>query len=296
MFYLGTILACIVGYFIGGISWSIVIVNIRRGIDVRTTGSGNAGATNTTRLIGKGWGFLTVVLDGFKVVITSLVAVGLSAIPNELFSQTSYFIPAIFVLIGHCFPIYYKFKGGKAVSCFLGLLFVINYLYLIIFLIVWFSLAALTRKVSIASIAGALVVGALIWIPYIHGITDVSAMYRPENLWNAYDVWNQGPWEQGYIFAWFNAFHKAINQSQYMIDAGIVPYATGMLEMQVVVIIGMSILAWRHFPNMKRIKAKTEPITFEKMTPEEKRAYKNKIKLDNKIAKQNKKKHNKIII
>ncbi|MBY7704310.1 glycerol-3-phosphate acyltransferase [Vibrio harveyi] len=65
-----------------------------------------------------------------------MVAILLSMINHNLFSQTSYFIPCVFALIGHCYPVYYKFKGGKAVSCFLGLLLVVNVLYLIIFLIV----------------------------------------------------------------------------------------------------------------------------------------------------------------
>ncbi|WP_084514151.1 glycerol-3-phosphate acyltransferase [[Acholeplasma] multilocale] len=258
MHYLGIILACIFGYFMGAVSWSLIIVYWRRGIDVRTTGSGNAGATNTTRILGKRWGLVVTFLDGFKVVFTALFAVGMSAIPSPLFSETSFFIPCIFALIGHCYPVYYKFKGGKAVSCFLGLLFVINWMYLLVFLAVWFIAVSISRKVSVASIAAATVIGIIIWIPYTYGIADAQAAYSTANLWNAYGLFEANP--SGWYFAWFNAFHLATDQN----------FASSILEMQIVILLGFGILAWRHFPNMKRIKAKTEPETFPKMTEEEK--------------------------
>jgi len=259
--YLGIILASITAYLIGSISWSIIIVRWRRGIDVRSVGSKNAGATNTTRLLGKKWGLITALLDGFKVVVAALIAVLFSLIPSSLFSETSYFIPAVFVLIGHCWPIYYKFKGGKAVSCFLGLIFISNVWYLFIFLIVWFIAAGFSRKVSVSSIIGAIVVGLIIWLPWLNGLSSFA--WR----WNSYDVWVQEAWSSVWLrFAWMNYLHMPIAEHVTHLKG----FASGMLEIQIVNLIGGVILLVRHWPNFSRIAKHEEPQTFPKLTAQEK--------------------------
>jgi len=250
MYFLGTILASIIGYFIGSISWSIIIVKLRKGIDIRKVGSGNAGATNTVRILGPGWGLLVALMDGFKVIEVALITVCFSMIPHELFSQTSYFIPAILVIIGHCWPIYYKFKGGKAVSCFIGLLLISNVLYFILFLIVWWLSALITKKVSLSSIIAAVVLAFVIWLPWLNGLNTFTWE------WNSYEVWFTEAWSDRFLpFAWVNYFHVlASNISQ------IEPrFADGMLEIIIINFIGGFILIYRHSANITRLKNREEP-------------------------------------
>jgi len=261
MYFLGTILASIIGYFIGSISWSIIIVRWRKGVDIRKTGSGNAGATNAVRILGPWWGFLVALMDGFKVIEVALIAVCFSMIPHELFSQTSYFIPAILVIIGHCWPIYYKFKGGKAVSCFIGLLLISNILYFILFLIVWWLSALITRKVSLSSIIAAITIGFVIWLPWLNGLDSFAWQ------WNSYDIWFAEAWSDRFLpFAWVNYLHvPASNIAQ------IEPrFADGMLEIIIINFIGGFVLIYRHSANIVRLKNRVEPETFPKKKTEQK--------------------------
>lgn len=257
--YLGIILGCIIGYLIGSISWSIIIVWKIKGIDIRTVGSNNAGATNTTRELGKGWGFAVVFLDGSKVLVTGIFCFLLSMIPSKLFNETSYFIPALFAIIGHCFPIYHKFKGGKAVACFLGLLFISNAWFLIFFLLIWFGTIIIWKRVSVSSILGAIATGLIfIWIPQISGVNHISVH------WNSYSDWIS-TWNNQFLrFSWLNYLHVVAGKVSGF------KFADSLLEINIVILMSMLMLAYRHFPNIKRIQKRKEPKTFERLTPEEK--------------------------
>lgn len=259
MHYLGIILGSVIGYLIGSISWSIIIVRQVKGVDVRTVGSKNAGATNTMRELGRIWGVTVVFLDGLKSVITALICFLFSMIPSTLFSETSYFIPVLFVLIGHCYPIYYRFKGGKAVACFLGLLCVANIFYLLFFLLVWFVSVAISRRVSVASVLAALLTGLLfIWLPWVSGLSSFPTS------WNSYDVWNDVWSNQWMRFSWMNYLH---------VPAGKISgfhFASSLLEINIIILVGMIILAYRHFPNIKRMKRRQEPKTFPNLSAQEK--------------------------
>ncbi|WP_369689466.1 glycerol-3-phosphate 1-O-acyltransferase PlsY [Williamsoniiplasma luminosum] len=267
MYYLGIILASIIGYFIGSISWSIIVVKYVKGIDIRAVGSKNAGATNTTRELGKYWGFIVALLDGCKSVVTALIAMLFSMIPNDLFKETSYFIPMLFVLIGHCYPIYYKFKGGKAVASFMGFLFVANPFYFGFFLLVWFVVVWKTRKVSIASIVAALATCLIfIWLPWINGINSFSGG------WNSWEQW-QGVWSNPWLrFSWINYLHQLTAPISHH------QFAENILAINTMILMGMTMLAYRHFPNIIRIKNHKEPKTFPTLTPEQKLEYQKHIK------------------
>ncbi|ATZ16349.1 glycerol-3-phosphate acyltransferase PlsY [Entomoplasma freundtii] len=259
MHYLGIILGSLIGYFIGSISWSIIIVRQVKGIDVRTVGSKNAGATNTMRELGKRWGLVVVFLDGLKSVTTALICFLLSMIPSTLFSETSYFIPVLFVMIGHCYPIYYRFKGGKAVACFLGLLCIANIFYLLFFLAVWFIMVAISKRVSVASVVAALLTGLLfIWLPWVSGLNNFPV------AWNSYEQWSE-VWSNGWLrFSWMNYLHEPAGKiSGYW-------FADSLLEINIVILVGMATLAYRHFPNIKRLKKHQEPETFPHLSSEEK--------------------------
>ncbi|WFG95498.1 glycerol-3-phosphate 1-O-acyltransferase PlsY [Spiroplasma citri] len=187
--YLGKAITAIIGYLIGSFSWSIFISKKIYKIDVRDYHSKNAGATNTSRVLGKKWGFAIMFLDMLKVTITMFIAFGISCINinGVNFGSTSYYIPAFFVLIGHSYPIYYKFKGGKTVSSFLGLLWITNPYYFLIATVVWWSTIFIWKRVSVSSILAALFTGALCWIPQLSGIDIIN--FNGDLLQNSHLVW-----------------------------------------------------------------------------------------------------------
>ncbi|AXF96410.1 glycerol-3-phosphate acyltransferase [Spiroplasma phoeniceum] len=187
--YLGAAITAIIGYLIGSFSWSIFISKKIYKIDVRDYHSKNAGATNTSRVLGKKWGFAIMFLDMLKVTITMFIAFGISCINinGVNFGSTSYYIPTFFVLIGHSYPIYYKFKGGKTVSSFLGLLWMTNPYYFLIATVVWWSTIFIWKRVSVSSILAAFFTGALCWIPQLSGIDVIN--FNGDLLQYSHLVW-----------------------------------------------------------------------------------------------------------
>ncbi len=112
------IIAVVIAYLIGSINNAILICGAK-GIDVKKVGSGNAGATNTVRALGKKYGVIVFLLDFLKGVISCLVA--------KLIAGDDYVaLAGIFVILGHIYPLYHGFKGGKGVSTTYGALAIIN--------------------------------------------------------------------------------------------------------------------------------------------------------------------------
>lgn len=152
------VLVTVIAYLIGSISFSIIFSKKFAGFDVREKGSKNAGSTNVLRTVGKKAAVLTLICDILKgvaaVLIAYLVAIGIeeSLINRSLLIQ----LAGVFVIIGHTFPIYFKFKGGKGVATSLGVLLMVNWQIGLICLVFALLLMALTRTVSIGSIAAAL--------------------------------------------------------------------------------------------------------------------------------------------
>jgi glycerol-3-phosphate acyltransferase PlsY len=87
--YLGTVAASILGYLIGSVSFSIIIVYLKTRNDIREHGSKNAGATNVSRVLGKKWGLAIVGLDMLKVLLTAVIAMAINTIPSPLVDQTN---------------------------------------------------------------------------------------------------------------------------------------------------------------------------------------------------------------
>ncbi len=145
----------IVSYLIGSIPFGFVIGKCH-GIDIRTVGSGNIGATNVTRSIGPWWGKLCFLLDFVKGVIPTLLTLVL--VKNGTLSDTINLLPSVAtltVVLGHIYPVYLKFKGGKGIATAAGAIFPLCPLAVIIGLITWVILFLTTRYVSVASIAAA---------------------------------------------------------------------------------------------------------------------------------------------
>ena len=145
----------IIGYLIGSISFSIIIGKKMAGIDVREQGSGNAGSTNVLRTIGKKAAALTLLCDVLKGVIAVLIAFVVGKFAKDLNSAILIQIAALAVVVGHTFPIYFGFKGGKGVATSLGILLIVNWQIGLICLVFALLLMALTRMVSLGSVSAA---------------------------------------------------------------------------------------------------------------------------------------------
>src|SRR5215831_11441665 len=153
-----TLIVVIVGsYLLGSIPFGYLIGRVG-GVDVRRTGSGNVGATNVVRVIGKRYGYPVFVLDFFKgfgaVEISMMLAKGPPPSNSpELFG----IIAAVSSVVGHCYTPWLKFKGGKGVATSAGAVFALTTLGGLIGLATWIVIFWLTRYVSVASVTAALV-------------------------------------------------------------------------------------------------------------------------------------------
>ena len=156
------IIVGLVAYLLGSISFSIIISKKMAGFDVRERGSGNAGATNMLRSVGKKAAALTLLGDALKGVAAILVAVIVGAIAKNSDKALLVQIAGILVVIGHTFPIFFGFKGGKGVATSSGVLLMTNWKIGLICLVFALVLMALTRMVSMGSVGAAILFPVLV--------------------------------------------------------------------------------------------------------------------------------------
>jgi glycerol-3-phosphate acyltransferase PlsY len=139
-------------YLIGSVPFGLLIVWLSRRRDVRAEGSGNIGATNVARVAGTGAGLLTLVLDAAK----GYAAVALAgAITSHNIRWMM--LAAVCALVGHVFPVWLRFRGGRGVSTGLGVLLPINPAAILTALLIWFLVILFWRYVSLGSVAAAAV-------------------------------------------------------------------------------------------------------------------------------------------
>ncbi len=156
------IIVAIIAYLLGSISFSVIISKKIAGFDVRQKGSGNAGTTNVLRSVGKKAAIITLILDVLKGVLAIIVAYILGKIVKDVDKTLLIQIAGIAVIIGHTFPIFFGFKGGKGIATSLGVLLITNWNIGIICLVFALVLMILTRIVSLGSIAAAILFPILI--------------------------------------------------------------------------------------------------------------------------------------
>lgn len=146
--FLSVILCLVLGYLFGSLNFAIIYSKLRAD-DIRNHGSGNAGATNVLRTYGKGAAALVFTLDILKGVIAVIVA--------RLFYDKMIFdcSAALGAVLGHNFPVYYGFKGGKGVSTSLAVLLILHYPTALIALATFIVVVLLTKYVSLSSILAA---------------------------------------------------------------------------------------------------------------------------------------------
>ncbi|MBO5348577.1 MAG: glycerol-3-phosphate 1-O-acyltransferase PlsY [Clostridia bacterium] len=150
------ILVSIIAYAIGSVNFSIIFSKKFAGFDVREKGSGNAGTTNMLRSVGKGAAALTLLCDILKGIIAVLVAFWIGKIANNVKPEILVQLAGFFAIIGHTFPVYFGFKGGKGVATSLGILLLANWQIGLICLVFALVVMAFTRMVSLGSIMAAL--------------------------------------------------------------------------------------------------------------------------------------------
>lgn len=150
------IIITVISYLIGSVSFAVIFGKKMAGIDVRKKGSGNAGSTNVLRTAGKKAGALTLICDLLKGVVAICIALIAGKIFKNTDSALLVQLAAIAVALGHTFPIFFEFKGGKGVATSLGILLLINWQIGLICLAFWFVIVVLTRMVSLGSIGAAI--------------------------------------------------------------------------------------------------------------------------------------------
>ena len=156
------IIIAIIAYLIGSINFSVIISKRMAGFDVREKGSGNAGTTNMLRSIGVKAAVITLLCDILKGVVVILIAILIGNIVDGLDDALLVQLAGIFVIIGHTFPIFFGFKGGKGIATSLGVLLMINWQIGLICLVFALILMAITRMVSVGSIAAAILFTVLV--------------------------------------------------------------------------------------------------------------------------------------
>ena len=154
-------------YLIGSVSTAIIVCKVLKLPDPRTQGSNNPGATNVLRIGGKKAAAITLIGDGLKGVVPVLIAHYLE------FSLVDVALVALFSFLGHVYPVFFGFKGGKGVATFLGALLAINYIVGLGFIITWLFVAKVLKISSLSAL-----IATLLTPVYFYLITlDVIASY-----------------------------------------------------------------------------------------------------------------------
>ena len=145
------LLIVVLGYLFGSLSSSILLSRGALGGDVRTKGSGNAGATNMARVYGWGAGVLTLVCDMLKAAVSLWIG-------WKLLGDWGLAVGGIACMVGHCFPVFHQFKGGKGISVGAMLGLAIDWRVFAAIIVTFLIVALLTKKVSAGSIAAAVAI------------------------------------------------------------------------------------------------------------------------------------------
>ena len=140
----------IISYLMGSVPFGFILTKIFLKKDIREIGSGNIGATNALRTGNKSIGYSTLVLDILKAVVPVIYV--------KIFYQDYLYIASLCAFLGHVFPIWLNFKGGKGVATYIGILFVINIYLGLIFVITWFVIFAISKYSSLSSLVASLAI------------------------------------------------------------------------------------------------------------------------------------------
>ncbi len=155
------VVMAIIAYAIGSISFAVIISRKMAGFDVRDTGSKGAGTTNVLRSVGKKAALLTLLCDALKGVIAVLIALLLGLLVKNSNKAILVEVAAFAVVVGHTFPIFFEFRGGKGVATSLGIILLLNWKIGLICLVFALILILITRMVSLGSICASILFAVL---------------------------------------------------------------------------------------------------------------------------------------
>ena len=170
-------LVAVFSYFCGSIPFGLILTKTFSGKDIRDVGSGNIGATNVLRTGNKYLAFTTLILDIFKGYFAVTIT-------QQYFPELIQ-LSALLVFLGHIFPIWLKFKGGKGVATFIGVLFALSYSLTLLFILTWITVALIFKYSSLSSIFASITVFTIAFIkeniitaidPNISNVTDIKLL------------------------------------------------------------------------------------------------------------------------
>ena len=140
------VLSGVIGYLLGSISFAVIMSRLFKKQDVRDMGSGNAGATNVARVFGMGTGVATLVCDGVKTAASMLLG-------RLAGGEYGFLIAGAACLLGHCFPVFFGFRGGKGVTVGAVMGLMLSWQLFVLLCVVFFAVFFISRKVSLCSIS-----------------------------------------------------------------------------------------------------------------------------------------------
>ena len=170
-------LVAVFSYFCGSIPFGLILTKAFTGKDIRSIGSGNIGATNVLRTGNKYLAFSTLILDILKGYFAVIIT-------QQYFLELIQ-LSALLVFLGHIFPIWLKFKGGKGVATFLGILFALSYSLTLLFIFTWITVALIFKYSSLSSIFASITVFVISFIkenvikvfdPNISNVSDIKLL------------------------------------------------------------------------------------------------------------------------
>lgn len=174
---MSVVLMLIVGYLLGSLSFSIIFTKIFAKTDVRDHGSGNAGFTNTIRTAGKKVGILVFICDALKAVVAILIAMAVAKwLPFDNYVQYGKFAAALGAVLGHNFPLYYGFRGGKGIVVSIAIIYSLNWITGCFTLGAFLVVFAITGIVSLSSLTGAAAVMITTLVMYLNGWAGVEVV------------------------------------------------------------------------------------------------------------------------
>jgi glycerol-3-phosphate acyltransferase PlsY len=153
--------ALLLGYLLGSIPFGLILTRAAGGPDVRTIGSGNIGATNVLRTGRKGLAAATLVCDMLKGTLAVVVA---TYFAKDFSSHDAALAAGLGAFVGHLFPVWLKFKGGKGVATYIGVLLGLYWPAAIVFVLIWLLVAVLSRYSSLAALIASALTPLSLWL------------------------------------------------------------------------------------------------------------------------------------
>ena len=158
------LLALLASYLLGSVPFGLLMAKLIKGVDLRDVGSGNIGATNAMRVLGKPLGIVAFFLDFAKGLVSTLYLAGFASELNGHAPLLAESICGVFAVSGHCFPLYLRFKGGKGVATGCGAIVGFAPMVFVASGVVWLVVLGAGRMVSLASMAMGASFPILAWL------------------------------------------------------------------------------------------------------------------------------------